>query len=65
MKVFLLKEEDFERLFLMIDRDPKHGTQGGSSQASVRDPAKAEAYDEAHRFYNYQVRTWVEQVKKA
>lgn len=61
MKAFILTETDLDRLLLRIDRDPKNG---GSSQSSVRDPMKEQAYDEAHRFYNYQVRTWIAEVSK-
>lgn len=64
MRVFLVSQKDLDLLTTMIDRDPKHGTTGGSSQASVRDPEKERAYDEAHRFYNYQIRRWIEEVTK-
>ncbi len=62
MKVFLLKDVDLERLLLMVDRNPAHGHDGGSSQTFNAEERKA--HDEAHRFYNYQVRTWVNQVKQ-
>ena len=64
MKAYLLTEQDFERLLLRIDRDPMWGERGGSSQASVRDPAQNQAHEEAHRFYNYQLRTWIDEVKQ-
>ena len=64
MKVYMLTEADFEKLLLRIDRDPKHGREGGSSQASVRDKDKEPIYDEVHRFYNYHVRTWMSEVQK-
>jgi hypothetical protein len=63
MKAYILTEADFEKLLLMVDRDPKHGQTGGSSDASVRDRENAQAHEKAHRFYNYQVRTWIDQVK--
>ena len=59
----MLTENDFETLLLALDRDPMWGEKGGSSQASVRDPVKRTAYEEAHSFYNYQIRTWVNRVK--
>lgn len=61
-KVYILRESDFKELLLSIDRDPKHGCDGGSSQViSERDHC---IYDEAHRFYNYQVRRWIDSVQK-
>jgi hypothetical protein len=63
MKVYMLTQADIDRLLLMVDRDPKHGHQGGSSQAQVRDPQNERAHDEAHSFYAYQVRSWVDSVK--
>ncbi len=62
MRVFLLKEEDFDRLRLTIDRNPEHGLNGGSSQ--VFSETEKEAQLEAHRFYNYQVVRWIESVRK-
>ncbi len=62
MRVFLLKEEDFDRLRANLDRDPRHGFHGGSSQ--VFSEQEAEALLEAHRFYNYQITRWIESVKK-
>ena len=64
MKAYILTEKDFEELLLRIDRDPKHGSKGGSSCASVRDSATERIYDEVHRFYNYQLRTWIDSVQK-
>lgn len=64
MKAYILNEADFERLLLMIDRDPKHGVQGGSSDSSVRDAAANRLYAEVHRFYNYQLRRWIDEVMK-
>lgn len=64
MKYYMLTDADFEKLLLKIDRDPKHGREGGSSQSSVRDRATEQIYDEVHRFYNYQLRTWISEVQK-
>ena len=62
MKVYVLKEEDFERLFAAIDRDPRRGTKGGSS--SLMSDAEQLAHDQAHRFFNYQIRNWIDEVKR-
>ena len=62
--VYIVTPEDIEKLLLRIDRDPKHSMLGGGSDVSVRDPEKERIYDEAHRFYNYQVRTWIAEVTK-
>lgn len=64
MKVYMLTEADLERLLCYIDRDPKHGRDGGSSNAAVRDRENSLVYDEVHRFYNYQVRKWIDEVSK-
>ncbi len=61
-KVYILTEADFEKLMLKIDRDPKHGTRGGSSVMTAESDRRI--YDEVHRFYNYQLRTWIDEVKK-
>lgn len=62
VKAIILTQEDVARLLTYVDRDPKHGRDGGSSQSDVRDPDKARVYDEVHRFYNYQVRKWLGEV---
>ncbi len=60
MKVYVLKDEDFEKLFAEIDRDPKHGG-GGSSQVLTKE--EQEAHDKAHRRFNYVVRKWASEVR--
>lgn len=62
MKVYLLHESDIERLRTLIDRDPKHGYEGGSS--TVLSEMERRAHDEAHRFYNYQICRWIDEVTK-
>jgi len=64
MQAFILTEADFEKLLLMIDSDPLRGSKGGSSVASVRDGKQDMAFKEAHGFYNYQIRRWIDEVKK-
>lgn len=61
-KVYILTERDFDYLLARIDRDSRHGQDGGSS-ASIS-PAEQSALDEAHRFYNYQIRGWIQKVKE-
>jgi hypothetical protein len=63
-KVYLLTQSDLDLLLTMVDRDPKHGAKGGSSDAPVRGPVENAAHDKAHRFYNYQVRSWLDKVQK-
>ena len=64
MKIYMLTEADFERLLLKIDRDPMHGRKGGSSNAAVRDPSQQPIWDEVHGFYNYRLRSWIDEVQK-
>jgi hypothetical protein len=61
-KVYMLTEEDFRLLTDSIDRDPRWGTQGGSS--AVFNEVERLAHDDAHRFYNYQVRVWIDRMKQ-
>lgn len=62
MRVYVLTLGDLDTLLAAIDRDPKHGRDGGSSQTFT--PEEKKAFESAHRFYNYQVRTWIEKVTK-
>jgi hypothetical protein len=62
MKVYMLRQQDFDDLLARIDRDPSWGCEGGSS--IVMNDEERRAHDAAHRFFNYQVRTWLETVKR-
>lgn len=62
MKAFIITQADIDLLLTKIDRDPRHGADGGSSQTV--DKEEQRAFNEAHRFYNYQVRTWVNSISK-
>lgn len=62
MKVYLLNEADFDRLLTAIDRDPRRQI-SGSKGASLT-PVEQEAHDKAHRFYNYQIHTWIQSVQE-
>lgn len=63
-KMYVLSQTDLDRLVTMIDRDPEHGSNGGSSDSSVNDAGKRMVYSQAHRFYNYQVRKWIDEVSR-
>ena len=62
MRVYLLKDSDFQKLLDNIDRDPRHGWGGGSSQ--VLSEAESRAHYDAHRFFNYQIQCWIDKVKE-
>lgn len=62
MRVYLLTDDDFEALFAAVDRDPRHGAQGGSSD--ILSDVEQAAHERAHRFMNYQVRTWAAKMKE-
>ena len=62
MKVYLLDDSDFTRLLSEIDRDPRWGSQGGSS--TVLSDLEQKAHDKAHRWFNYAVRTWIDSVQR-
>lgn len=64
MKMYMLTQADLDRLLLMVDRNPRHGANGGSSDAAVCDKEEQYAHDKAHRFYNFQVRKWIDEVSK-
>lgn len=61
-KTYLLTDADFDKLRLFVDRNPTHGYQGGSS--TVLSPIEEKAHDEAHRFYNYQVHKWINEMSQ-
>lgn len=61
MKVYILTDEDFEKLRAELSRDPKHGTSGGGSVVLTKEEEKA--HEEAHRFYWYHVARWIDKVK--
>lgn len=64
MKAIILTPVDLERLLAMLDRDPSYGFAGGSMKMTADDPESRRIYDDAHRFYNYQVRHWIEEVSR-
>ncbi len=60
MKVYVISREDIEALLVRIDRNPEYGREGGSS--SALNDTQRKAHEEAHRFVNYHVRTWLSKV---
>lgn len=62
MKVFLIKDDDLDRLLAMIDRDPSHGAAGGSSQVLTQQ--ERDAHEKAHRFFNFQIRQWIDTITR-
>lgn len=61
MKVYLITEKEITSLLALLDRDPTYGRNGGSSIVLTKE--QREFYEQAHAFYNYQVRTWIDQIK--
>lgn len=59
-KAFILKQEDLDALLTAIDRDPTHGLNGGSSHCLTEN--ERQIYKEAHRFYNFHIRRWIDKV---
>ncbi len=55
-KVYILTDKDFEDLISKLKEDPRYGR--GLSEKEER------FYSEAHRFYNYRIHRWMEEVKK-
>jgi hypothetical protein len=62
MRIYLVTDQDIQMLLTMIDRNPEHGTQGGSSTCLSVDERRF--HNEAHGFFNYQVRTWIDKYVK-
>lgn len=61
MKVYIITDDDISRLILAIDRNPQHGQNGGSNRGTpTQEQLKAE--EEAHNFFNLQVRRWIKEV---
>jgi len=61
-KVYMVTDADVNRLKAYADRAPQYGSHGGSS--ACLSPEQARAYEDAHRFYNRQILTWLEEVTK-
>lgn len=61
MKVYLLQDDDFDRLLAFVDRAPEHGDGGGGS--TILTAEEREAHEKAHRFFNFQIRRWLDTVR--
>jgi len=59
-KIFLITQKDLDRLFLLVDQNPEQYG-GGSNHMSDE---QRNIYRDAHRFYNYNVRKWVDEIVK-
>jgi hypothetical protein len=62
MKVYIVKDDDLDRLTALLAMDPKHGTTGHSSQALSQE--EIEAHNRAYRFFNYQICNWLASIKE-
>lgn len=56
-KVYILNDEDFKKLLEKMEKDPRHEQAGNLSEKERQD------YEKAHRFYNYIIRRWIDEVK--
>ena len=57
MKQYVITDEDIKRLHMMLAQDPARPANPISEQ-------ERRAHENAHRFYNYHVCTWLEEIKK-
>lgn len=58
MKVYIINDRDIEDLLLRIERDP-------ARNGHVLNATERVAYDDAQRFYNYQLLTWIGKIKES
>lgn len=58
-RVYLLTESDFENLLLRIAQDPRPRIPAENPHSSEH----RDLIEQAHRFYNYEIRTWLTGVK--
>jgi hypothetical protein len=56
MKAYILSDDDFERLLSELDKNAEHGNVFTDDQRII--------FNEAHRFYNYLIRRWIDKVKE-
>lgn len=59
MRVYILKESDFEALRTAIVVDPARVRSTRNLSVEER-----RAHEEAHRFYNYQICNWIDAMKR-
>ena len=60
-KVYMLTEDDFERLLENLQRDPKKAER---IQTSLDQKEALHIYDQAYRMYKYVVWGWIKKVKE-
>jgi hypothetical protein len=62
VKVYILKESDFESLRAAIVADPKRAERGTGGRTLTEE--ERVAYDDAYRFHNYQICNWIDAMKR-
>jgi hypothetical protein len=58
MKVYIIKDEDLEVLISVMQADP------GKVINDIITDSERRWFDKAFRFYNYQIRNWIDNIKK-
>lgn len=58
MKVYLITDKDIQVLLDKLQRDPRFGP----PNVGVSETSERQAYQDAHRFYNYHVHVWLDEV---
>lgn len=56
-KVYILTQEDIDSLREKLNADPKR-----THASNTSTPERQQATDEAHRFYKFQIETWIGKV---
>jgi len=59
VKAFILKEEDFERLLLVLENFNLNKFKDNQNS-----PEKIQLIEDVYRLYNYHIQTWIQEVKK-
>lgn len=62
-KAYILQEKDFEELIELIARDPRCGDSGQMSSVAISQ-LEQQAHDQARRFFNYNIRRWIDRVRE-
>ena len=63
MKQYVITDADIERLHQSLARDPARGREGYGMQEKLTEQERS-IHERAHRFYNYQICRWVNEVTK-
>lgn len=56
MKIYLITQKDIDSLLDKINKKDQHG--------KIETPQEQFVKDEIYRFFNYQVRTWIDEISK-